>query len=46
MLDIVQRKLGQNTIKVIELALNNSIGLRAASINPAKERTIKINKKY
>jgi len=38
MLEMVQRKIRQNTIKVIETALNKNIELRDAAMNIAKER--------
>jgi glutamate dehydrogenase (NAD(P)+) len=38
MLEMVQRKIRQNTVKVIETALNNNIALRDAAMNIAKER--------
>jgi len=38
MLELVQRKIRQNTIKVIETAIDNDVYLRDAAINIAKER--------
>ena len=43
MLELVQRKIRQNTVKVIETALNNDIELRDAAMNIAKERMLKAN---
>ncbi|PVX27081.1 MAG: Glu/Leu/Phe/Val dehydrogenase [Candidatus Bathyarchaeum sp.] len=43
MLELVQRKIRQNTVKVIETALNNDITLREAAMNIAKERIQKAN---
>jgi glutamate dehydrogenase/leucine dehydrogenase len=43
MLELVQRKIRQNTIKVIETALGKDINLRDAAMNIAKERIIKAN---
>jgi glutamate dehydrogenase/leucine dehydrogenase len=43
MLELVQRKIRQNTVKVIETALNNDIALRDAAMNIAKERIQKAN---
>jgi len=43
MLELVQRKIRQNTVKVIETAQNNDISLREATINIAKERIKKAN---
>jgi glutamate dehydrogenase (NAD(P)+) len=45
MLELVQRKIRQNTVKVTETALNKNIELRDAAINIAKERIHKANKK-
>jgi glutamate dehydrogenase (NAD(P)+) len=45
MLEIVQRKIRQTTVKVIETALNEKIELRDAAMNIAKERIQKANKK-
>lgn len=44
MLELVQRKIQQNTIKVIETALSIDVTLRDAAINIAKERITKANK--
>ena len=44
MLEMVQRKIRQNTVKVIETALDNDIPLREASMNIAKERIHKASK--
>ena len=44
MLELVQRKIRLNTVKVIETALNKEVGLRDASMNIAKERITKANK--
>lgn len=44
MLELVQRKIRQNTVKVIETALNNDIELREAAMNTAKQRIQKANK--
>jgi glutamate dehydrogenase (NAD(P)+) len=38
MLEMVQRKIRQNTVKIIETALDNNIALRDAAMNIAKER--------
>ncbi len=43
MLELVQRKIRQNTVKVIETALNKNIALREAAMNIAKERIQKAN---
>lgn len=43
MLELVQRKIRQNTIKVIETALSKDINLRDVAMNIAKERIIKAN---
>jgi len=40
MLELVQRKIRRNTVKVIETALGNNIELRDAAMNIAKERII------
>jgi glutamate dehydrogenase (NAD(P)+) len=45
MLELVQRKIRQTTVKVIETALNKNISLRDAAMNIAKERIQKANKK-
>ena len=44
MLELVQRKIRRNTIKVIETALNNGVEPRDAAMNIAKERIAKANK--
>ncbi len=44
MLELVQRKIRLNTVKVIETALNKEVGLRDAAMNIAKERITKANK--
>jgi glutamate dehydrogenase (NAD(P)+) len=44
MLELVQRKIRLNTVKVIETALNKNINLRDAAMNIAKERITKANK--
>jgi glutamate dehydrogenase/leucine dehydrogenase len=44
MLELVQRKIRLNTVKVIEIALNKNITLRDAAMNIAKERITKANK--
>jgi glutamate dehydrogenase (NAD(P)+) len=44
MLELVQRKIRLNTVKVIETALNKEVGLRDAAMNIAKERIQKANK--
>ena len=41
MLEMVQRKIRQNTVKVIETALNKNIELRDAAMSIAKERILK-----
>ncbi len=46
MLELVQRKIRQNTVKVIETAQNKDISLRDAAMNIAKERIQKANKNY
>ena len=38
MLELVQRKITQNTINVIETALDKNIGLRDAAMSIAKDR--------
>jgi glutamate dehydrogenase (NAD(P)+) len=43
MLELVQRKIRQNTIKVIETALSKDVALRDAAMNIAKERITKAN---
>jgi glutamate dehydrogenase (NAD(P)+) len=43
MLELVQRKIRQNTVKVIETALNKDVNLRDAAMNIAKERIHKAN---
>ena len=43
MLELVQRKIRQNTIKVIETALSKDVALREAAMNIAKERITKAN---
>lgn len=43
MLELVQRKIRQNTIKVIETALSKDINLRDVAMNIAKERIIRAN---
>jgi len=45
MLEMVQRKIRQTTVKVIETALNEKIELRDAAMSIAKERLQKANKK-
>jgi glutamate dehydrogenase (NAD(P)+) len=45
MLELVQRKIRQTTVKVIETALNKNIELRDAAMNIAKERIQKANNK-
>ena len=44
MLELVQRKIRQNTVKVIETALTKNIELRDAAMIIAKERITKSNK--
>jgi len=44
MLEMVQRKIRQTTVKVIETALNEKIELREAAMNIAKERIQKAKK--
>jgi glutamate dehydrogenase/leucine dehydrogenase len=44
MLELVQRKIRQNTVTVIETALSKDVGLRDATMNIAKERILKANK--
>jgi glutamate dehydrogenase/leucine dehydrogenase len=44
MLELVQRKIRQRTVKVIETALNKNIELRDAALAIAKERIQKANK--
>jgi len=44
MLELVQRKIRQRTVKVIETALNKNIELRDAALDIAKERITKANK--
>jgi len=44
MLELVQRKIRQNTVKVIETALSKDVGLRDAAMNLAKERILKASK--
>jgi glutamate dehydrogenase/leucine dehydrogenase len=44
MLELVQRKIRENTIKVIETALAKNIELRAAAMILAKERITKLKK--
>ena len=44
MLELVQRKIRQNTVKVIETALNQGIEPRDAAIKIARERLRKVNK--
>ena len=44
MLELVQRKIRENTIKVIETALAKNIELRAAAMMLAKERITKLKK--
>jgi glutamate dehydrogenase (NAD(P)+) len=43
MLELVQRKIRQRTVKVIETALNKNIELRDAALAIAKERIQKAN---
>jgi glutamate dehydrogenase (NAD(P)+) len=43
MLELVQRKIRQNTIKVIETALSKDVNLRDVAMSIAKERIIKAN---
>ena len=45
MLELVQRKIRQNTVKVIETALDNDIAIRDAAMNIAKERIAKANRR-
>ena len=45
MLELVQRKIRQNTVKVIETAISKNIELRDAAMTIAKERIFKSNKK-
>jgi glutamate dehydrogenase (NAD(P)+) len=45
MLELVQRKIRQNTIKVIETALSKDVNLRETAMSIAKERIIKANKR-
>jgi len=45
MLELVQRKIRRTTVKVIETALNENIGLRDAAMNISKERMQKANKR-
>ena len=44
MLELVQRKIRLNTVKVIETALNKNINLRDSAMNIAKERITNANK--
>ncbi len=44
MLELVQRKIRQNTVKVIETALTKNVELREAAMNLAKERITKMKK--
>jgi len=44
MLELVQRKIRENTVKVIETALAKNIELRAAAMMLAKERITKLKK--
>ena len=44
MLELVQRKIRQNTVKIIETALDNNIQLREAAMNNAKKRLQKVIK--
>ena len=43
MLELVQRKIRQNTAKVIETAIDNNIELRDAAMKLAKEKILKAN---
>ena len=43
MLELVQRKIRQRTIQVIETSLNEGIELRKVAMNIAKERIKKAN---
>jgi len=43
MLEMVQRKIRQNTVTVIETALSKDVRLRDAAMNIAKERITKVN---
>ena len=43
MLELVQRKIRQNTVKVIETAIDNNIELRDAAMKLAKEKILKAN---
>ena len=45
MLEMVQRKIRQNTVTVIETALSKDVGLRDAAMNIAKERIHKANER-
>ena len=45
MLELVQRKIRQNTVTVIETALSKDVGLREAAMNIAKDRVLKANKR-
>ena len=42
MLELVQRKIRQNTVKIIETALDNNIQLREAAMSNAKKRLQKV----
>ncbi|KON32069.1 hypothetical protein AC477_03415 [miscellaneous Crenarchaeota group-1 archaeon SG8-32-1] len=42
MLELVQRKIRQNTVKIIETALDNNLQLREAAMNYAKKRLQKV----
>ena len=44
MLELIQRKIRQNTVKVIETALTKKVELREAALILAKERVIKMKK--
>ncbi|MFC1487130.1 Glu/Leu/Phe/Val dehydrogenase [Thermoproteota archaeon] len=43
MLELVQRKIRQNTVNVIETAIDNNIELRDAAMKLAKEKILKAN---
>ena len=43
MLELVQRKIRLNTVKVIESAIDNNIELRDAAMKLAKEKILKAN---
>ena len=45
MLELVQRKIRLNTVKVLEKALDSSVDPREAAISLAKERIVKASKR-